>query len=101
MPKPHVTIRRPGRSKMPAAAERGYTPRELAKILRVNADKVRALIRSGELGAINTATVRCGKPRFVVLPSHLAEFEQGRRISPPAKPARQRARQRDMIDYFP
>ncbi len=79
---------------------RGYTPRELAKILRVSPDKVRALIRSGELGAINTAAVRCGKPRFVVLPHHLVEFEKGRRISPPAKPAPRPKRQRDMIDYF-
>jgi excisionase family DNA binding protein len=80
---------------------RSYTPRELARILRVSPDKVRALIRSGELGAINTATARCGKPRFVVLPHHLAEFEQGRRISPPAKPAPRQKRERDMIDFFP
>jgi excisionase family DNA binding protein len=79
---------------------RGYTPRELAKILRVGPDKVRALIHSGELGAINTATVRCGKPRFVVLPHHLAQFEQGRRISPAAKPTPRPKRRRDMIDYF-
>ena len=80
---------------------RGYTPRELARMLRIGPDKVRALIRSGELGAINTATVRCGKPRFVVLPHHLAEFEIGRRITPPAKPAPRPKRKRDMLDYFP
>ena len=80
---------------------RGHTPRELGRILRVSPDKVRAMIRSGELGAINTATVRCGKPRFIVLPHHLAEFEKGRRISPPAKPAPRQKRRRDMIDYFP
>jgi excisionase family DNA binding protein len=77
---------------------RGYTPRELARILRISPDKVRALIRSGELGA--TSKLRCGKPRFVVLPHHLAEFEKGRRISPAAKPAPRPKRLRDMVDYF-
>jgi hypothetical protein len=79
----------------------GHTPRELARILRISPDKVRALIRSGELGAINTATARCGKPRFVVLPHHLAEFERGRRISPAAKPPPRPKRRRDVIDFFP
>ena len=78
-----------------------YTPRELAKVLRISPDKIRALIRSGELGAINTATIRCGKPRFVILPHHLVEFEKGRRITPAAKPAPRKQHQRGMTDYFP
>jgi hypothetical protein len=51
-------------------ALRGYTPRELGKLLRVSHDQIRAWIRSGELGAVDTARVRCGRPRFVILPEH-------------------------------
>jgi excisionase family DNA binding protein len=82
------------------AAARGYTPAELARVLRVSADRVRAWIQAGELGAIDTARHRCGRPRFVVLPSHLAEFARKRSAAPPPKPAR-RKRRPETIDYFP
>jgi transposase len=82
--------------------ERGLTPNELAKILRVSPDRVRAWIRSGQLGAINTAVTRCGKPRFVILPKHLEEFEQKQRVSPPPKPAKRPKRKpRNFVDYYP
>jgi excisionase family DNA binding protein len=81
---------------------RGWTPRELARVLRVSPDRVRAWIKSGELGAIDTARHRCGKPRYVILPHHLAEFERGRAAAAPAKPQRRRRRQpAGYIDFFP
>jgi excisionase family DNA binding protein len=84
------------------AAVRGYTPNELAKILRVNADRVRAWIKSGELPAINTASARCGKPRFVILPHHLAEFEKRRQAAETPKPERRRrSKQTTEVDYYP
>ena len=46
-----------------ASLPRGYTVREVALRLRVGEDKVRNWIARGELLAINTATVVCGKPR--------------------------------------
>jgi excisionase family DNA binding protein len=86
----------------PNAATRGMTPNEVARILRVNSDRVRAWIRNGELGAVNTAPTRCGKPRFVVLPHHLAEFEKRRAAAePPAPKRKKRRKQSDFIDYFP
>ena len=36
---------------LPAGGDRGMTPRELARVLRVSPDRVRAWIASGELGA--------------------------------------------------
>jgi excisionase family DNA binding protein len=76
------------------------TPREVAQLLRISPDRVRAMIVRGELGAINTATVRCGKPRFVILPHHLAEFERSRQVGPPPKPTRRR-KKTNMVDYYP
>lgn len=85
----------------PAAAHsRGYTPNELARLLRVSPERVRGWIRSGELPAIDTGAVRCGRPRYIILPHHLAEWERGRRVSPPPKPQRRRRRQ-VLVDYYP
>jgi excisionase family DNA binding protein len=81
------------------AHTRGYTPRELAKVLRVSPSRIRAWIENGELCAVNTAAARCGKPRYVVLPHQLAAFEQGRSAAKP-KPAPRR-RRTVAIDFFP
>jgi hypothetical protein len=72
----------------------------LARILRVNADRVRAWIRSGELPALNLASKRCGRPRFVILPHQLASFEQRRAAAPPPKQVKQRKRT-NAVDYYP
>lgn len=80
---------------------RGYTPREVARLLRVNPDRVRGWIKSGQLGAIDTSTNRCGKPRYVILPHHLSEFEQSRRAGNPQKPPPRRRKRSDAIDYYP
>jgi excisionase family DNA binding protein len=79
----------------------GMTVREVARHLRVSPDRVRAWIRSGAMGAINTSETRCGRPRFVVLPHHLADFERGRAAATvPPKPARRRKRT-SPVDYYP
>jgi excisionase family DNA binding protein len=79
---------------------RGYTPNELAKLLRISPDRIRAWIAAGQLGAVNVAETRSGKPRFVVLPQHLEEFERRRRVAPPVKPPRRRKRIQ-LVDYYP
>jgi excisionase family DNA binding protein len=78
----------------------GYTPRELAKVLRVSPDHIRGWIKSGELGALDTARHRCGKPRYVILPHHLAEFEKRRAAAPPPRPAR-RLKPTNLTDFYP
>src|SRR5262249_21232581 len=78
----------------------GLTVREVSRRYRVGEDKVREWIRHGELRAINTAAVRCGKPRFVILPEALAEFEQSRAAAEPPKPPRKR-RRTSRVDYYP
>jgi transposase len=80
---------------------RGMTPREVAKFLRVSPDRVRSWILKGELAAVNTANIRCGRPRWVILPHHLAEWERGRRASPPPKRWRRRRQPAELVDYYP
>jgi hypothetical protein len=83
------------------AARRGYTVRDVARRYRVAEDKVRGWIRRGELAAVNTAAVLCGKPRWVITPEALARFEAGRQAQTPPRPAPRRRRAPQMIDYFP
>ncbi len=78
----------------------GLTVAELARRLRVGEDKIRGWIRRGELRAINVAMSPCGKPRWVVSPESLAEFERRRTSSPPPPPKRRRKKTTE-IDYYP
>jgi transposase len=78
---------------------RGLTVRDLAARYRVGPDKIRAWIRKGELKAIDTASSRVGKPRWVFLPHHLAEFERGREAAPP-QPRRRRRQEPELVDYL-
>jgi hypothetical protein len=77
----------------------GFTVADLCCRWRIGSDKIRALIRSGKLKAINTSMSDCGKPRFVVLPEEVARFETARSAAP-AKPAR-RNRKSAVHDYYP
>jgi hypothetical protein len=84
-----------------AVLTRGYTVADLALRWRMGADKIRGLIRRGELPAINTSSVRCGKPRFVVLPEVAHDYEQTLAVStPPPKPTPRRKRTEQLVDYF-
>ena len=78
----------------------GLTVRDVARRYRVSPDKVRAWIRRGELAAINTASILCGKPRFVIAPEALEHFERGRQAALPPKSPRRRKR-RVVTDYYP
>jgi excisionase family DNA binding protein len=77
---------------------RGYTPNELSRLLRISPDRVRALIHSGELPALNLARHRCSRPKYVVLPHHLEQFERGRVAAKP--PQAPRKRRQPARDYF-
>ncbi len=81
-------------------AAHGLTTADVAKRYRVGQDRVRAWIAAGELRALNTADARCGRPRYVVTPEALAEFERRRAAGPPPKAPR-RCRQSAARDYYP
>jgi hypothetical protein len=76
------------------APARGLTPNGVARLLRVSPDRVRAWIARGELAAVNTATAGA-KPRYIVLPQHLAAWEASHRVN--AQPVRRR-RRRSTVD---
>lgn len=80
---------------------RGMTPAEVARYLRVSPDYIRDEIRAGRLGAIDTSRLRRRRPRYVVLPHHLAAWERSRAAVTPAAPSPRRRRQPLMIDYYP
>ena len=54
------------------------TPPQLARIWGVAAEKVTALIHSGQLKAINLATDPTGRPRFRIYMSEVERFEAAR-----------------------
>jgi excisionase family DNA binding protein len=63
--------------------ERFMTPPQIAKILGVGADKVSALIASGELQAVNLSLGNA-RPRWKVDPESLRRFLAGRSNQPKA-----------------
>jgi excisionase family DNA binding protein len=63
-------------------------PREAAKILGVNASKVIGWIHSGELEAMNLATVRAGRPRWRISLGALKKFLAARTSPPATSPRR-------------
>jgi hypothetical protein len=78
----------------------GLTVADVALRYRVSPDRVRAWIARGELIALNTRDVRCGRPRWVTTPESLAVFERGRQATPPA-PAPKRKKRIAVVDYYP
>jgi hypothetical protein len=79
---------------------RGLTVTDVAKLYRVSPDKVRSWIKRGELIAINTAAIQSAKPRFVVRPEALQQFEVSRQTTAPSKLTRRR-KKTDSVDYYP
>src|SRR5262249_28067543 len=78
----------------------GLTVRDVARRYRVSPDKVRRWIQTGQRAAVNTASARCGKPRYVILPHHLTDFERARSAGPAPKATRRR-RRTCAVDYYP
>lgn len=78
----------------------GFTTKDIARRFRVSPDKVRRWIVNGALRAVNTATVLCGKPRYIVTVDALADFERIRAAATPPKPTRRRRKQ-PLIDFYP
>jgi excisionase family DNA binding protein len=79
---------------------RGHTPREVARLLRCSAEKVRRLIERGELAAIDMGNG--GGKRYVILPDQLAAFVESRGAATPAvKPQQRRRKAPGQVDYFP
>jgi hypothetical protein len=77
----------------------GLTTLEVARRYRVGRDKVLSWIKRGELAAVNTAPP-LAKPRWVILPEALADFERGRQAPPPARQQLRRKQRTTEIDFI-
>jgi hypothetical protein len=86
----------------PTNPPRGLTPRQAALYYRVSRAVIMRWLKDGTLGSITLPDAN-GRPRYVVLPRHLAEFEA--RHATPARPARpkraRKPRAKAVPDYFP
>lgn len=77
------------------------TPAELGRYLRVSPDFVRGEIRAGRLKALDTSRQRCRRPRYIILPHHLAEWERSRAALPTEQPAPPRRKRTTVKDFYP
>jgi hypothetical protein len=78
----------------------GYTVNDLCRRWRIGGDKVRALIRRGELIAVNLASNLAAKPQWRITPESVEQFERRRTSAPPPRPPRRR-KQTTMVDFYP
>ena len=76
------------------------TPPDIARERGVSPAKILALIRSGQLAAINMATKPNGRPRYLVSEAALADFDARRSVRPPTPKTRRRRRRLDTIEFF-
>jgi hypothetical protein len=81
----------------------GMTVGQVAKYLRLGEDRIRAMIRSGELAAIDTSYPSAAKRRYVVLPEDLRKWIERRRAAEPKRAPRRRpaATRAGKKDRFP
>jgi hypothetical protein len=81
---------------MRSAITAGITLREFCDRYRIGQTKGLALIRRGELAAVNTSL--SGRPRWVITPEEMARFEASR-VSK-SQPAPRRRRRRETVTDF-
>ena len=74
------------------------TPPKAAKVLRVDPETIRELIRSGELRASNLARRGSTRPRWRISREALEEFLAGREPRPAAKKKRRSSAR--IIQFF-
>lgn len=77
------------------------TPPEVAALWGVSTEKILAFIRSGELRAINAATLgRNQRPRYLIDIVDLEDFERRRTVAPAPKLPPRRKRQVANGEYY-
>jgi hypothetical protein len=80
---------------MPPDAPHYLTPPELAKLWRVSPEKIIAMIRGGQLAAVNLASRGSSRPRFRISRDAIRNFEQGQVPIPKATPGPRRQSKAD------
>mgnify|MGYP000570493865 CR=1 FL=1 len=80
--------------------KRKFTPPEVARLFGVEPGKIIAWIRAGELRAINGATRRGQRPRYLVDVADIEAFERSRQVIPTPAPSPRRSRTTESIVEF-
>jgi hypothetical protein len=75
------------------------TVAQFARHYHVGGDKVRLWIKQGELKALNISTSPLGKPRYVITPEAVADFERRRDAGPAPQPPKRRRKK--SYRYYP
>ncbi len=82
-------------------SQRGkLTPPQLARLWGISPDKVLTWIRSGQLRAVNVATHRGGRPRYLIDAEDVEVFEKKRQVTADLPVRRGRRACDDEIEYF-
>lgn len=76
------------------------TPPQLAKRWGVDSGKVRALIDSGQLKAINLAVNPKGRPRYRIAETEIERFQEARTTRPPEPKTRRRRAVKTTKEFF-
>ena len=76
------------------------SPPALAKAWGIDVAKVLTWIKRGELKAINAATDRNGRPRYLIDQTDVQVFELSRTIQAPAQRVRRRRTDPNIIAFF-
>ena len=84
----------------PLSLARCSRPRDVAAHLGVDANKVAAWIKGGELSAINVATKPGGRPRYRITPEALDAFLAARSVLPAPKASKRRSKSGYEYRYF-
>lgn len=89
-------------SKSEDKAPKFFTPPQLAEEWGVDADKVLALIRSGQLVAVNMVTTTGGRPRYRISAEEAEAFLKRRGSAPPQKspPRTKKPKDDDTIEFY-
>lgn len=72
----------------------GLTPAKLARYWGVSSDKITTWIRDGELRAVNLASAKSTRPRYMVPWASIRAFEESRATTPQAAEPPPRPRDR-------
>ena len=76
------------------------TPPELARAWGIDVQKVLHWVKTGELRAINAATDRNGRARYLIDVNDVAVFEASRAVQPPVPRLRRRRVDPSIINFF-
>jgi len=76
------------------------TPPEVARRLRIKAERVRDFIKCGLLRAINVASPLSTRPRWRIHESDLLAFENSRSGGQRPKQSKRRPQNQDITEYF-